>query len=121
MQVVGQKTVWLAPPNISTAMSPFSEPALSIDGVSSARHPALNQVNPALSNTSRFDVFAGSASESEADNTIKEDLILKNFRTTVIPKATSATLGPGDMLFFPPGWWHAMRSETISFSVSLWF
>lgn len=43
------------------------------------------------------------------------------FQEIVIPEAMSATLGPGDMLFFPPGWWHAMRSESVSLSVSMWF
>ncbi|KAJ7739655.1 hypothetical protein DFH07DRAFT_926926 [Mycena maculata] len=32
-----------------------------------------------------------------------------------------AILGPGDVLYLPPGWWHAMRAECRSFSVSMWF
>jgi len=65
-----------------------------------------------MSNTSRLDVFA--QSDSEADG-------LGEFRKDVVPYAMCSVLGPGDMLFFPPGWWHAMRSETVSFSVSMWF
>ncbi|KAJ7063462.1 hypothetical protein C8F01DRAFT_1209770 [Mycena amicta] len=30
-------------------------------------------------------------------------------------------LGPGDVLYIPAGWWHAMRAESRSFSVSMWF
>ena len=44
-----------------------------------------------------------------------------DFWKDVPPRAMSVTLEPGDLLFFPPGWWHAMRSEETSFSVSMWF
>jgi ribosomal protein L16 Arg81 hydroxylase len=30
-------------------------------------------------------------------------------------------LGPGDALYIPPGWWHHVRSLSVSFSVSHWF
>lgn len=30
-----------------------------------------------------------------------------------------AELAPGDVLFLPSGWWHAIRSETVSISVSV--
>ena len=30
-------------------------------------------------------------------------------------------LGPGDMLFIPKGWWHYVRSLSVSFSISFWF
>ncbi|UZJ54313.1 hypothetical protein CBS101457_003633 [Exobasidium rhododendri] len=36
-------------------------------------------------------------------------------------RATSAVLGPGDLLLLPPAWYHAMRSVTRSFSVSIWY
>lgn len=32
-----------------------------------------------------------------------------------------AFLGPGDMLYIPPGWWHHVRSLAPSFSVSFWW
>ena len=63
-----------------------------------------------MGNTSRLDVFS-TDSDREYSNLLDE----------VIPSSMTATLGPGDMLFFPPGWWHAMRSETTSFSISMWF
>ncbi|KAJ3522318.1 hypothetical protein NMY22_g11943 [Coprinellus aureogranulatus] len=89
VQVVGHKTVWLAPPaeSIAATMTPKE---LST-----------------LQNTSRREVFGASADS---------DLV-----STVVPHAMSATLNPGDLLFFPKGWWHAMRSESTSFSVSFWF
>lgn len=30
-------------------------------------------------------------------------------------------LGPGDMLYIPPRWWHYVQSTTPSFSVSFWW
>jgi len=64
-----------------------------------------------LGNTSQVDVF------SDVDQ-LKN---FPNFIRDVIPISKSVTLGPGDVLFFPPGWWHAMKSETTSFSLSMWF
>jgi hypothetical protein len=32
-----------------------------------------------------------------------------------------ALLGPGDVLFIPKGWWHAVRALTPSFSLNFWF
>ncbi|KAF9234029.1 hypothetical protein BU15DRAFT_90132 [Melanogaster broomeanus] len=87
VQVVGRKTVWLAPPNVAASMYPHDS---SPDDTDRSHNPAANNTNPLLSNTSRVD-------------------------------ALCVILNPGDLLFFPPGWWHAMRSEDVSFSVSMWF
>lgn len=94
VQVVGSKSVWLAPPSISSYM--FADPE---------NRPITN-----LLNTSPVDVFSETVDEENP-----------NFWTHVVPNAMSAVLAPGDLLFIPPGWWHAMRSETTSFSVSMWF
>lgn len=72
-------------------------------------NPATNSTAPSLSNTSYLDVFTDASALPAA------------FREHVVPHALCATLAPGDMLFFPPGWWHAMRAEETSFSVSMWF
>lgn len=88
VQVVGRKTVWLAPPSASRDMNPL---------------------DASLSNTSRVDVFD------------TEDQSLPEFQTRVVPLSQYAVLHPGDLLFFPPAWWHAMRSEDTSFSLSMWF
>lgn len=64
-----------------------------------------------LRNTSRVDVF----------NDVKDLVSFSDFVQKVIPLSMAGTLGPGDALFFPPGWWHSMRSESTSFSLSMWF
>ena len=43
------------------------------------------------------------------------------FVQEVVPHAQDTELHPGDMLFLPPMWWHAMKSTSQSFSVSFWF
>lgn len=111
-QVVGRKTVWLAPPSMSQYMYPY--PPAAPSAADKSLNPAANTTNPSMSNTSRVDVFAtpvpGQAPETHPD-----------FWEKVAPHALSTTLEPGDLLFFPPGWWHAMQSEEKSFSVSMWF
>lgn len=65
---------------------------------------------PSMSNTSRVDVFSTTVDTQYLD-----------FWENVVHSASFATLEPGDVLFFPPGWWHAMRANDTSFSVSMWF
>lgn len=89
--------MWLAPPSVSDSMHTFSQ---------SSRATASSS----LLNTSRADVF-GSVDERE----------FPGFVDNVVPLSMAGTLGPGDALFFPPGWWHSMRSESTSFSFSMWF
>jgi hypothetical protein len=76
---------------------------------SSHTNPAANRVEPTMSNTSRVDVFAPDGTQFPL------------FTEHVAPHSLGALLEPGDLLYFPPGWWHAMRSEETSFSVSMWF
>ncbi|KIO32454.1 hypothetical protein M407DRAFT_213498 [Tulasnella calospora MUT 4182] len=92
VQVVGRKTVWIAPPSVSDSMYASGEN---------------------IGNTSQVDVFA--------EDTARVAQQWPEFAKRVIPQAMSFLLEPGDMLFLPPGWWHAMRSEELSFSVSFWF
>jgi len=80
-----------------------------------AHHPAANTVEPLMSNTSQVDVFSTSMVAAHASKRHRA------FWNEVPEKALSVTLDPGDLLIFPPGWWHAMRSEDVSFSVSIWF
>lgn len=78
---------------------------------SKLQNPAANTTNPSMSNTSHVDVFTTAEQHPE----------WPEFREKVVPNAISATLHAGDVLCFGPGWWHAMRSEETSFSVSIWF
>ena len=45
------------------------------------------------------------------------------FYRHVEAECMESVLEPGDLLFMPPGWWHAMRGEGsgVAWSVSMWF
>ena len=142
VQVVGSKTAWLAPPDLAGAMSPFNRPQISSTlhpDQDRHRHPSSNNLDPLLSNTSTIDVFPEDSrpssdrhpvlshadqpdvttlTESHAES---QNALLRDFEKEVVPRAMSVTVRSGDMLFIPPGWWHALRSEENSFSVSMWF
>ena len=90
-------------------MYPYPPPSLASDR-ERGRNPAANILAPSMTNTSQVDVFF----DHDKDN-------FPLFWEHAVPEALTATLEPGDVLFFPPGWWHAMRSEDMSFSVSMWF
>ncbi|KAH8833971.1 Clavaminate synthase-like protein [Flagelloscypha sp. PMI_526] len=104
-QVVGRKQVWLAPPSMSSRMYPLER---------ARNHPAENKLAKSeMSNTSRIDVFS--------DDPL--DVEFPDFASTVPQAALSVVLEPGDVLCFPPGWWHAMRvyGAGPSMSLSFWF
>ncbi|KAK7049357.1 hypothetical protein VNI00_005958 [Paramarasmius palmivorus] len=105
VQVVGRKTVWVAPPALSKYMYPYK--------AQQNENPASNITSPSLCNTSRVDVFTHGLGDDRFPDfwkhVIKDELTMH------------ATLEPGDLLFLPAGWWHGMRAEETSFSVSMWF
>lgn len=134
VQAVGRKTVWLAPPHISAAMHPYENNAYSSKRTDRTAAATDERVAPivtaytdsdtnasALGNTSRIDVFAEPVACIDHTDDAALSQTRRDFEENVKPIAMAATLGPGDALFFPPGWWHAMRSESVSFSVSFWF
>ena len=119
-QVVGRKTIWLAPPEVSRHMYPYPSRGNAASGQversDQPRNPAANTENPSMSNTSRVDVLV-----SSPEDAVRTRAEFPEFWESVVPEAMAATLEPGDLLFFPPGWWHSLRSEETSFSVSMWF
>jgi lysine-specific demethylase 8 len=60
-----------------------------------------------LSNTSQIDV------ENEKDLEKYPDFPIHGYQDII--------LGPGDLLYIPKGWWHYVRSLSVSFSASFWF
>jgi len=60
------------------------------------------------------------------DNIVNSQLDLANVDLKRYPKLKKTTLytttmKPGDMLFIPRAWWHDIRSQTPSISLSHWF
>ena len=47
--------------------------------------------------------------------------VAPRFASDAAPLEVVVDLCPGEMLFIPPGWWHHVRSLSVSFSVSFWW
>lgn len=60
----------------------------------------------------------------DMSNTSQVDLDnpnIKKFPKFFEAKYVESIIGPGDCLYIPVGWWHYVRSLSISFSVSFWW
>jgi len=101
-QVVGRKYVRLYAPREHSKLYPRGIEEGGID----------------MSNTSRVDVglMAGLDGNVEAQERAFEEFPL--FRQA---EYVEVILEPGDCLYIPLGWWHYVRSLSVSFSVSFWF
>ncbi|KAJ3217644.1 Lysine-specific demethylase 8 [Clydaea vesicula] len=63
-------------------------------------------------------------SNSMLKNTSQVDILhpdLLSFPLFNKAKYVELTIGPGDMLYIPKGYWHFVKSLTPSFSISFWF
>lgn len=104
VQVVGAKYVRLYPPWENNAMRPRSKE----DGVD-------------MSNTSELDVGVmegWDAVSNEPDTQDEHDAPRKALEGV---EYWECILREGDTLLIPMGWWHYVRSLTVSFSVSFWW
>ncbi|KAF4778699.1 putative JmjC domain-containing protein [Colletotrichum scovillei] len=69
-----------------------------------------------MSNTSAFDVGAVEGWDPDAEG--RDPMELEEFRGL---RYWDCVLGPGEVLYIPIGWWHYVRSLSVSFSVSFWW
>lgn len=99
-QVVGRKYVRLYPPEC---------PAMC---------PRGTEGGVDMGNTSRVDVGVVEGwDEAPADGTISGE----EAEAVRGAEYWDCVLGPGDTLYIPIGWWHYVRSLSVSFSVSFWW
>lgn len=102
-QVVGAKYVRLYSPLDSEALCPRGEDEHGID----------------MHNTSAFDVGVIEGwDKPPAGEEPQDDIELEEFREL---RCWEAVLEEGDVLYVPIGWWHYVRSLSVSFSVSFWW
>lgn len=93
-QVVGRKYVRLYDPAESGKLYPRGTEDGGVD----------------MSNTSLVDVEGGDAECGE-----------RRFPLFGTARYVETVLGEGECLYIPVGWWHYVRSLTVSFSVSFWW
>ena len=102
-QVVGTKYVRLYPPQATPYMKPRS-PEHGVD----------------MSNTSELDVGVLEGWDERPEGVSEEDVQQMRANLEGV-EYWECILGPGDTLVIPIGWWHYVRSLSVSFSVSFWW
>lgn len=112
VQVVGHKEVWVAPPhcrpnktNHASDQASVLQSSATESDVSAGTDGKGSITDSLMANTANIDVFDSHEAVPEF----------------VRSAAYKAVLGPGDLLYMPPGWWHSLRSMSRSFSISTWF
>ncbi|KAF4126874.1 lysine-specific demethylase 8 [Geosmithia morbida] len=104
-QVVGTKYVRLYPPEATPTMRP---------------RPTEQGVD--MSNTSAVDLGIVEGWDEPGDDDGDDDDALESMRSELRGvEYRECILGPGDTLLIPMGWWHYVRSLSVSFSVSFWW
>jgi hypothetical protein len=102
-QVVGTKYVRLYPPRATPHMRP-RPPEHGVD----------------MSNTSAVDLGVVEGWDAPPEDEDEDDLKRLREELGRLPYK-ECVLGPGDALLIPIGWWHYVRSLSVSFSVSFWW
>ncbi|TQV93160.1 hypothetical protein V2A60_003523 [Cordyceps javanica] len=105
-QVVGTKYVRLYPPQADEYMRPMPK---NVNGVD-------------MSNTSAIDLgLIEGWDECDDDFDEAADFIREVQESLEDVEYFECILEPGDTLLIPVGWWHYVRSLSVSFSVSFWW
>jgi lysine-specific demethylase 8 len=106
-QVVGKKYIRLYPPSATEAVCPMG---LTPEGIS-------------MENNSRVDVGIEEGWDVKGDENGWEggELTEEEKKRFKEAKYIDCVLEAGETLYIPIGWWHYVRSLSVSFSVSFWW
>jgi len=125
-QIVGRKYVWLADAKFGREMYPFGSRPVDASGSAAAAPEEEGDDDDDddaslqalfMTNTSRVDVFRSLQTQQLQELRTR----FPAFVDRVAPEAIQVILEEGDMLVFPPGWWHSMMSLSPSINLSMWF
>lgn len=109
-QVVGRKRVLLVPPHHKEAMYPFSSAGPDENADEEGKSPTQSL----MGNTSRLPLLIPDLPPDRQR--------FPAFYDKALPDALEGVLEEGDLLVFPPGWWHALRMEGgAGWGVSFWY
>jgi len=124
--IVGRKYVWLADGKFGREMYPFGSRPVDVSGSAAAAPEEEGDDDDDddaslqahfMTNTSRVDVFRSLQTQQLQELRTR----FPAFVDRVAPEAIQVILEEGDMLVFPPGWWHSMMSLSPSINLSMWF
>lgn len=120
-QIVGRKYVWLADGKFGGEMYPFGSRPVAASGSEAAPEEEADEDASLqaqfMTNTSRVDVLRSLQTQQLEELQTR----FPAFVDRVAPEAIQVILEEGDMLVFPPGWWHSMMSLSPSINLSMWF
>lgn len=117
-QVVGRKYVRLYNPDQTEKLYPRGMEQGGVVDMSNTSQ--VDNIEVEASNGVHADVLEteGTGNEKGRDGASHEHEQFPLFRTASYQETV---LNEGDCLYIPAGWWHYVRSLTISFSVSFWW
>jgi hypothetical protein len=102
-QVVGTKYVRLYPPTVDKEVI----------------RPRGEEMGVSMANTSELDIGVLEGWDEPGDlDQVELDAMRDDFKDV---EFWEGVLSPGDTLLIPIGWWHYVRSLSVSFSVSFWW
>lgn len=114
-QVVGRKRVRLYPPDEDTSARLYPHPGLMSNTA---------QVDPEVHDVGTDVDAAGDAASHRSGKADAAAAVLRKHNPFPLFQGTpgyECVIGPGQMLYIPPRWWHHVRSLSTSFSVSFWW
>ncbi|KAF2436344.1 Clavaminate synthase-like protein [Tothia fuscella] len=114
-QVVGKKYIRLYAPS----QTPYLYPKYNVDPHTGADMSNTSMVDMTLAMGLEGRFFEGDVNEWDVDE--YRDKFEEDFAWFRSAEFVECVLEEGEAVFIPKGWWHFVRSLSVSFSVSFWW